>query len=206
MEKLKYYLKKVRWQKAIPFFIQGLIVVAPIGITVYAIYYLITTLDSWLPPIFGTQSNYGVGFLIIIIFVLVIGFLSNFFLRTRLYAFFDRWMEKTPGVKFLYSTSKDFFGAFAGNKKKFNEPVLVCVDGDDVWRIGFITQHDAKEFGLESHVAVYVPMSYSIAGQVFFVLPHKVRKIKNMEAGEAMKFAISGGVTEVDDEEENAVL
>lgn len=200
MKQFVHYIKNIKVQQFIQFFIQGLIVVAPIGITVYAIYSLVTTVDNWLPPIFGTNSNYGVGFIIIISLVVVIGFLSNFFLRTRFYAFFDKFMEKTPGVKFLYTTSKDFFGAFAGNKKKFNVPVLVCVDGDDVWRIGFITQPNAKDFGLENHVAVYVPMSYSIAGQVYFVLPHKVRKINNMEPGEAMKFAISGGVTEVDDD------
>jgi uncharacterized membrane protein len=200
MDKFKSFLKQFPYQKAFQFFIQGLIVVAPIGITIYVIFELISTLDNWLPPIFGTGSNYGVGFIIIIASVVLIGYLSNFFLRTRLYAFFDKWMEKTPGIKFLYSTTKDFFGAFAGNKKKFNEPVLVCVDGDDVWRIGFITQPDAKDFGLENHVAVYVPMSYSIAGQVYFVSLNKVKKIQNVEAGDAMKFAISGGVTEVDEE------
>jgi uncharacterized membrane protein len=50
---------------------------------------------------------------------------------------FDTVLEKTPGIKFIYSTLKDFFEAFAGEKKKFTHNVLANVDDNDVWRVGF---------------------------------------------------------------------
>jgi uncharacterized membrane protein len=206
LNELKSKLHPRRW---LNYFLQGLIVVAPIAVTVYLIYSLVQSIDGWIPIFTKTTTdgktevrNYGLGFLVIIFGLIIIGILSSFFLRTKLYNLFDNWMEKAPGVKYIYSTTKDFFGAFAGNKKKFNQPVLVCVDADEVWRVGFITESDLTEFGLREHVAVYVPMSYSIAGNVYFVKYSRIQKINNVTAADAMKFAISGGVTEVDDEEE----
>ena len=113
---------------------------------------------------------------------------------------YDKILEKTPGVKIIYSSVKDFLEAFAGNKKKFDKPVLVCIDAEDIWRIGFITQENCEHLGLKDHVTVYVPHSYAISG-ISFILPlSKTRKLpKNINAAEAMKYAISGGVTTVDE-------
>jgi uncharacterized membrane protein len=200
MSRFTGYKQKFNWRKLFQFFIQGLIIIAPIGITVYTVYYLITTLDNWLPPIFGKGGNYGLGFLIIITSIIFVGFLSNFFLKTRIYSFVDRWMEKTPGIKFIYGTSKDFFSAFSGNKKKFNKPVLVNIENNNVWRLGFVTQEHVEEFGIKDYLAVYVPMSYSIAGQVYFVKADSIKEVTEVSATDAMKFAISGGIADVDDE------
>jgi uncharacterized membrane protein len=58
-----------------------------------------------------------------------------------------------------------------------------------------------SDLGLEDYVAVYVPMSYSIAGNVYLVPLARIKKLEGqLTAGEAMKFAISGGVTKVDDD------
>jgi len=56
------------------------------------------------------------------------------------------------------------------------------------------------DFGLDEYVAVYIPMSYSIAGNVYLIPSSRVKMIDTqITAGEAMKFAISGGVTKVDE-------
>jgi uncharacterized membrane protein len=206
MSKLSTITKPV-WKRLPGFFLQGLIIIAPIAITAYVLYSIVSNIDSWI-PIFTekdeagkvTVKNYGLGFVLIIVTIIIVGYLSSFQLKNRLFSLFDGWMEKTPGVKYIYSTSKDIFSAFAGNKKKFNKPVLVSIEQEDIYRIGFITETDLKEFGLTNHVAVYVPSSYSIAGFVYLVPPHRVKKINNLSASEAMKFAISGGVADVDEE------
>jgi uncharacterized membrane protein len=202
MNDLMDKIKGFHWRKLLQYFLQGIIIVAPIGLTLYFVYTLITTLDNWLPPIFKGGSNYGLGFVIIIVTIIIIGYLSTFFIRSRIFGFVDRWMEKTPGIKFIYSTTKDFFGAFAGNKKKFNKPVLVNIDSHDVWRIGFVTEEDLAEFDMEGYMAVYIPMSYSIAGQVYFVKADRIKIVESVSATDAMKFAISGGVADVEDNEE----
>jgi uncharacterized membrane protein len=118
---------------------------------------------------------------------------------------FDKILENTPGVKIIYSSVKDFLEAFAGNKKKFDKPVLVCIDTEDVWRIGFITQENCEHLGLKNHVTVYVPHSYAISGISFIIPLSKTRKLpKHINAAEAMKYAISGGVTTVEEEEVDA--
>ena len=71
---------------------------------------------------------------------------------------------------------------------------------NDVWRVGFITQEQAKDFGFTDYVAVYIPMSYSIAGNVYLLPRNRVKAVTNIGATEAMKFAISGGVTHFDED------
>jgi uncharacterized membrane protein len=117
----------------------------------------------------------------------------------RLVGLLNTVLEKTPGIKFIYSSVKDFLEAFAGNKKKFDKPVLVNIDAQDVWRIGFITQRDSHEFGLPEHVTVYVPHSYAISGITYIVPKERVRFLPNISAADAMKYTVSGGVTDMHD-------
>ncbi|HEY0751057.1 MAG TPA: DUF502 domain-containing protein [Chitinophagaceae bacterium] len=196
-----------QFNKLFQYFLQGLLVIAPLAITIYAVYYIVSSIDNLL-PIFtyknpdGSVSvrNYGLGFVIVIFAIIMIGYLSSFFIRLRMFSLFDSWLEKTPGIRFIYSTVKDFFEAFAGEKKKFNKPVLANIDDNDVWRVGFITQEQAKDFGFTDYVAVYIPMSYSIAGNVYLLPRNRVKAVTNIGATEAMKFAISGGVTHFDED------
>ena len=114
---------------------------------------------------------------------------------------FDSILEKTPGIKIIYSTLKDFFEAFAGNKRKFDKAVLVNIESAEVWRSWFYyTWEELHEFGLQEYVAVYVPQSYAFAGNLYFVSKERVRVLTDISSADAMKFAISGGVTEIEEE------
>jgi uncharacterized membrane protein len=202
---------KFSFAKLFGYFIQGLLTIAPLAITAYAVYWIVDSVDN-LIPIFTTKDelgrtkirNYGLGFLLFIVFICTIGYLSSYFIKSRMFSLFDSLLAKTPGIRFIYTTAKDFFEAFAGEKKKFNRPVLANIDDNDVWRVGFITLDDTVDFGLRDHVAVYIPMSYSIAGNVYLLPANRVRSIPNVNATAAMKFAISGGVTHVEEEHREA--
>lgn len=197
--------------RLLQFFFQGLIVIAPIGITIWVVLGLFNAVDNILPNFIhailpnvvpkdaegNLQKIPGLGFMVVIVLVVVIGWVSSLFVVGRLVEVLDKVLESTPGIKFIYSSVKDFLEAFAGNKKKFDRAVLVNVDGEDVWRIGFITQQSVTDFGLEHHVAVYVPHSYAISGITYFVPNHKIKLIDNISPADTMKFAVSGGVTEV---------
>ncbi|RYY14366.1 MAG: DUF502 domain-containing protein, partial [Chitinophagaceae bacterium] len=142
----------------------------------------------------------GFGFVLVLVVVILVGYISSSFIIGRLVLIFDKVLERTPGIKVIYSTVKDFFEAFAGNKRKFTKSVLVNIQANDTWQIGFVTQQEVEQFGLIEYVAVYVPKSYAFAGQLYFVKKESVRLLTDVSSSEAMKFAISGGVTEVDDE------
>jgi uncharacterized membrane protein len=142
----------------------------------------------------------GLGFIVALTLVVLVGWLSSLFFVERLVAVFDKILEKTPGVKIIYSVVKDFLEAFAGNKKKFDQPVLVNVDANEVWRVGFITQQNTEHFGLKDYVTVYVPHSYAISGITYIVPPERIKKLpKGVHAAEAMKYVVSGGVTTVEE-------
>ncbi len=198
--------KRFNYRKLLQYFLQGLLILAPIAITAYAIFWVVTSIDNLL-PIFTYKDvqgnvkvqNYGIGFLIIIGALLMIGYFSSFFITGRVVSFVDKILERTPGIKYIYSTTRDFFEAFAGDKKKFTKNVLANVDDNDVWRFGFITREDMEEFGLKDYVTVYIPMAYSVAGNVYVIPKTRVKPITNISAAQTMKFAVSGGITDVDE-------
>jgi uncharacterized membrane protein len=215
---IKNYLPKesFRWKKIVQYFLQGLLIIAPIAITGYAIFWVITTVDSWLPifrePIKDVDGrvigyevkNYGLGFVLILGAVITIGYLSSFFIQSRLFNLFDYWLEKTPGVKFIYTSTRDFFEAFAGDKKRFNKAVLANVFSEDVWIIGFLTDEEMQKFEMGADkVAVYVPQAYNFAGQLYILPKEKVRKINTITSGEAMKYAVTGGVVDLDSDDKD---
>ena len=181
------------YQKTIQYFLQGLLILGPVSITIYFIYIVFDKIDNILRPVINIP---GIGFIIIIAFIILTGYLSSFFVMGRLLSVIDKFLEKTPGVKLFYSFLRDFFEAFAGSKKKFTHNVLACVDDTDVWRVGFITQEDMSSFGMENYVAVYLPMAYSVAGNVYIVSKERIRPLSSIGAAQSMKFAVSGGVTQ----------
>ena len=200
------------YKKLLQFFLQGLLILAPIAITFWAITAMFNFIDGILPnllhgimPRLLTDSHgnikriTGLGFIVVILLVISVGFVSSNYIFSKLVDAFDKLLEKTPGIKFIYSTLKDFFEALAGEKKKFTYNVLANVDDNDVWRVGFITQENMEEFGLTDYVAVYVPMAYSVAGNVYIIPRERVKSITNISAAQTMKFAVSGGVTDVVD-------
>jgi uncharacterized membrane protein len=188
-----------------------MVILAPIVITIWAVLSLFNLIDDILPNLLHVlfpdfvklnpqgypEKIPGLGFLVVVVIVFLVGYISSSFIISKLVELFDNILEKTPGVKIIYSTVKDFLEAFAGNKKKFDKPVLVSIESPDVWRIGFITQSDVSEFGLHEHVAVYIPHSYAFAGVTFLVKHDRIRKVEKVSSANAMKFVVSGGVTDV---------
>lgn len=185
--------KTLTYQRTIQYFLQGLLILGPVSITLYFVYMVFDKIDSILRPAINIP---GLGFIIIVAFIILVGYVSSFFMMERLLSVLDKFLERAPGVKLVYSFIKDFFEAFAGNKKKFTHNVLACVDDTDVWRVGFITQEDMSSFGMGNYVAVYLPMSYSVAGNVYIVPMERIRPMPHTSATQSMKFAVSGGVTQ----------
>jgi uncharacterized membrane protein len=191
-----------------------MIILAPIVITAWAVLSLFNFVDGILPnllhllfpdfvklnPQGDPEKIPGLGFLVVVLIVLLVGYISSLFFVSKLVDFFGSVFEKTPGIKIIYTTVKDFLEAFAGNKRKFNKPVLVNVDATDVWRIGFITQKDLTHFDMREHVCVYVPHSYAFSGITFFVKQDRIKIIKDIHSTDVMKFIVSGGVTDVVEE------
>jgi uncharacterized membrane protein len=133
----------------------------------------------------------------VVLIITIVGYLGTRFLLGRLLVqMFDYVLEHIPGIKFVYTAIKDVLGSFVGDKRKFNQPVWVKVNEQpSVYRIGFLTQEKMQGFEDDNKIAVYLPHAYAISGWVVVVDKDCVTKIDNMTAAEAMKFAVSGGIT-----------
>lgn len=179
-------------------FLQGLILLSPIAITGYLLYSIFVAVDKLIPAV-----PRGIGFVIVIVGVTVIGLLgTRFFIGKWVFDTFSSLMEHIPGVKFIYSSINDVVKSFVGDKKRFNRAVWVCVNyNPEIWRIGFMTQRDMSSLGMENKVAVYMPHAYAISGWVIVTERKNVKEVTEMTSGESMKFAVSGGVTTVEDTE-----
>ncbi|MCW3122157.1 MAG: hypothetical protein JWQ38_1649 [Flavipsychrobacter sp.] len=175
-------------------FLQGLLLLSPIALTGYLLYSVFINVDSLVPV---AKMPPGIGFLIIIGAVTIIGVLgTRFFIGKWIFDSFANLLEHTPGVKFIYSSIRDVIKSFVGDKKRFNKPVWVRVNNSpEIWRIGFMTQTDMSHLGLINKVAVYMPHAYAISGWVIVTDGTNVKPVQDMTAGEAMKFAVSGGIT-----------
>jgi len=175
------------------YFLRGLVVVAPVALTVYVCVVIFTTIDSWL-----RLPVPGVGFLIMLALITGVGFIASNLVTTSLVGFVDRALERLPFVRLLYSSAKDMLNAFVGEKRRFDKPVLVSVTSDgSVKVLAFLTSDSLAALGAKDHVTVYMPQSYWLAGHILVVPSNHVQRI-DADAAEVMAFIISGGVTQVE--------
>ncbi|MDK2908581.1 MAG: hypothetical protein PWR20_148 [Bacteroidales bacterium] len=183
------------------YFVQGLLLIAPLSVTFWAIVTVVNFLDeailSPLEAIIGFRVP-GLGLLALIVLITITGFLGSTILFRPVLAYFDRVISKAPLIKIIYTAVKDFLQAFVGQQRRFTEPVLVRVDDvTEADRIGFVTSRDLSMLGLpEGRVAVYFPSSYTVLGELLIMPASRIRPL-DIAPAEVMKYVISGGVTSI---------
>lgn len=182
------------------YLLQGIVIISPFLITFGLAYYVFDAVDRLIPGV-----PRGIGFIIVIAFFILIGYLgSRFFLGRFILDLFDRLIERIPGLKVVYTAVKDFADGFMGEKRKFTKPVIVTMsEHPRMYRVGFITQEDLSKLNLPGSVMVYMPHAYAISGFHYIVGKEYVNTL-DMDASDAMKFAVSGGVAGFNNEDEKA--
>lgn len=187
------------------YFVKGLLIVMPLGLAIFLIYWAVSRIDAalnlsdvlWVDSKGKHMYIPGLGILNVVILILVAGVLVTNVITSPIKQWFNRWLNRLPLFKFLYSSIKDLTEAFVGEEKKFNEPVLVEINEFGLKKIGFLVKKDLASINLPGEVAVYFPLSYSFAGQVVIIPADKVKPL-DISAADAMKFVISGGVSGID--------
>lgn len=193
-------------RKILGYFFQGMLFLAPIGLTVYLAWWLFINIDTGINSILPDRLQVpGVGILLAAVSITILGFLSSKILFTFIFDNVEDLLERLPVVRVIYTSARDFMEAFLGKEKRFNRPVLIKMNSaDEIERVGFITQTDLSELGITGgKCAVYIPHSYNFSGNLFIVPNENVRPIEGVDASELMKFAVSGGVTRLKDNGED---
>ncbi len=191
------------FRRLVNYFLQGLLYIAPIGLTIYIIYSLFGFLDGLLHSVildlFGIYIP-GLGLIAIVLLITLLGYIGQTVIAHPIKRQINWILKQTPILQTLYSSIKDFFEAFVGKDKKFNHPVLVKVNQSaNLEKIGFITQTDLSELKIKDKVAVYFPHSYAFSGELFVVPTENVTPL-DMSSREAMKFVLTGGITKITEE------
>ncbi|MEL7063760.1 MAG: DUF502 domain-containing protein [Bacteroidota bacterium] len=174
------------------YFMRGLLLVVPLALTFYIISMALNMIDG----LIGTRFP-GLGIGILLSSITLFGYLGSILLFQSAFDFTEKWIGKLPLVSTIYSSLKELIFAFVGKEKKFDKPVLILFDKEaQLKRLGFVTQQDLTQLGLPGSIAVYVPHSYNLSGDLF-ILPKETITPLNISSAEIMKFIVSGGVAGV---------
>ena len=181
-------------KKFINYFLQGLLYIVPITVTLYVVYWTFQKIDGILPFEFP-----GLGLIIIIALITFIGFVGSAIIASPINAFFQRLLKRAPLLQTIFSSVKDLMSTFVGKKKGFSQPVLIKLyENSTIERIGFITNEDLSTLQIKKgKVLVYLPHSYAFSGQLFVVDRNYITHVDS-SSSEIMKLIISGGVTEIE--------
>jgi uncharacterized membrane protein len=184
------HTKGTNVSRIVNYFLKGIVFLAPLAITIYVCVQVFTTIDGWL----GIAIP-GVGFLVTVVLITLFGWLAQSFLTRGVLNGVESLLNRLPFVRLVYSSTRDLLDAFVGEKRRFDQPVLVTpYPGGVLRQIGFVTQESLLGLGLPGHVTVYLPFSYSIAGMVVIVPTSAITSV-NADSAEVLAFIVSGGVT-----------
>jgi len=175
--------------KLLQYFLRGLIVLAPIALTGYVFWVVFHTVDGWF------KFKYpGIGFLVTLVAVTLIGFLSSHVLTRGVVAIFERMLDRLPFVRLLHTSLRDLASAVVGQGRRFDRPVLVQLAPGGARFVGFVTRDALPTLGLPGQVAVYLPQSYNFAGQLVVVAKESVQALPTASS-ETLAFVVSGGIS-----------
>jgi len=189
--------------------LRGLLLLAPIVVTLYIIFAMFRVLDDsvndFLESVFSLRVR-GLGVIVLLCLITLIGFLSSTLVFRPLFLMLEHAITRAPLINIIYTSLKDFVAAFFSDNKKFKQPVLVNVNGNpEFQKLGFITKQDLSILGLNGKVAVYLPHSYNFSGNLFVVDAKNVTPLE-VPVADFMKFIVSGGITEWAVSPENSTL
>ena len=179
----------------------GFITLLPVILTIYLLYWLAVSSENvmgtalrWVLP----NATYfpGLGMIAGLIVVFVVGLLMKAILIRQMFSFGEKILYQLPLIKTVYRAMRDLFDFFSPKEQGLGEVVAVTYNGAEM--IGFVTQTDKKKlpesFREQDKVLVYLPMSYMIGGFTVFIPREHVRPV-NMTMEEAMRFALTAGIT-----------
>jgi uncharacterized membrane protein len=184
-------------------FLQGLLAILPIALTVYLIYWLATSAEA----VLGQAIRYvikgyyrpGMGVLAGFVITLGIGILLRVWVFRKVFSLGEALLQKIPGIKSIYGSIRDLVGFFdASKQKEFDKTVMVAVGDENTRLMGLVTRDDFSDLpsgiGDEQTVAVYLPMSYQLGGFTVMVPKDRISPV-DMKVDQAMQFVLTAGVS-----------
>ena len=188
------------------YFITGLLVWVPLGITLWVLHLLVSSMDQTLlllPERYQTASLFGVhipgmGVLLSLLILFVTGLITANFIGQRLLLFWESVLGRIPVVKSIYNSVKQVSDTlFSSNGHAFRQALLVQYPREGSWTIAFLTGRpggDVINHLQGDYLSVYVPTTPNPTSGFFLMMPEKDVIVLDMSVDEALKYIISMGV------------
>jgi len=190
------------------YFLTGIVVAAPIGITIYLTWTFVHWVDSRVKPLIPhvyNPDNYlpfsvpGVGLLFAILIITLLGFLTANFVGRSVVGYGETLLDRMPLVRNLYRGLKQLFQtALSQTSRSFQKVAMVEYPTPGVWRVGFVSTRAKGEIG-ERHlgkdlVSIFIPNTPNVTAGFLIFVPRKEVIILDMSVEEAAKMIISAGL------------
>ena len=195
------------WTRLRAYFITGIIVVAPLALTVYLVTFIVGFIDENVLPLLGetwNPENYlpfavpGIGVLIFVVAITLIGWMATGLIGRTVVSMGERLLERMPVVRSVYSVFKQIFETvFSHDSRAFRDVVLISWPRPGCWAVGFATGSAKGEVGDaigDDVVNVFLPTTPNPTSGYLLFLPKKDVVFLDMTVEQGIKLVISGGV------------
>lgn len=181
-------------------FFKGLIVVLPITLTFYLLYWASVNVESIFAPMLARVLGDflyvpGLGILLSLIFIMLVGVLVSNYITGRVFTWITGLLEKVPLIKAIYNPLRDLMGLIPGKSdgSKLQRVVLVPLEPMGVKALGLVTREDLTELPGKNLIAVYIPLSYMLGGITVLIEPSKVEKV-DIPVDVALKLSVTSWI------------
>ena len=200
-QKKRSILAKIR-----NYFIAGVVVLIPIGITIYLTLFLISITSKILPKEINPNHYLpynvpGVEILISVILITLIGFLSLSFIGRKLLDVFDNILKKIPILRTIYSAIVQMTETFTKSDNKKKNVVLVEYPRKGSWAVGFATRENTGEISNKTQqklINVFIPTTPNPTSGFLLMFPKEDVIYLDLTFEEASKFIVSAGTSNPD--------
>jgi uncharacterized membrane protein len=189
------------------YFLAGVLVTAPFGITIYLAWSVVSWIDESVLPFIPAQYNPetylpfslpGIGLVVLLVFMTAIGAVTAGMVGRMVVGYGERILSRMPVIRSVYSATKQIFETMLAKKSTaFREVVLVEFPRTGMWSIGFITgvtEGEVQELTDEEVLNVYIPTTPNpTSGYLCFVARSEVYPL-SMSVEEGIKMVVSGGL------------
>ncbi len=195
------------WARLRRYLIAGILVSAPISITIYVTYVFLNFMDTrvakilpdaWYNAIYGHTFIPGVGLLIAILFFIVVGWFARNFMGRIIIQMSEYIVHRMPIVNKLYGTIKQILETvMASQSQAFREVVMLEYPRKEVWSIGFVTgvtEGEVQEKTNTDTINVFVPTTPNPTSGYLLFVPKKQLKYLDMTVEEGIKLVMSAGI------------
>ena len=188
------------WARLRRYFLTGIVVMAPVGVTAFVLLWIFGRLDAILSPVFrvlGVRIP-GLGLLVLVLIIVGTGWVAHQAVGREIIVLGRNWLKKFPLTRTIYSAASQIVEQIVGEDRKFfKRCVLVEYPRSGCWAIGFLTSDAAVEVGraagTDDAVAVFLPTTPNPTSGFLVFLPRSQVRPLEMSVEEGFKLVISGG-------------